>query len=128
MLVAAKCPNCGANIKVNPSYDSGICNHCGTAFITKTAINNYNTTNITNNHFISDKVEITSSIALHDESVLIKRIFNFIEIKDWKKANEYCEKVLDINPENSKVYLAKLFIDLKIRKIESLKKIIFKQY
>ena len=42
-LVAAKCPECGANINVDESKDAGICEFCGTAFVTEKAINNYNT-------------------------------------------------------------------------------------
>ena len=39
---------------------------------------------------------------------LLKRIFMFLEDKDWNAANEYCEKVLDIDPENALAYLGKL--------------------
>lgn len=45
-LVAAKCPNCGANIEVDNSLEAGICKYCGTPFVTEKAINNY--TNIYN--------------------------------------------------------------------------------
>ncbi len=48
-LIPAKCTQCGANIKVDDSKDAGICEYCGTAFITEKAINNYNTY-ITNNY------------------------------------------------------------------------------
>lgn len=60
MLVAAKCPNCGANLKVDSTQEAGICNFCNTAFITEKAVNNYNITNITNNNIKTDKVEISS--------------------------------------------------------------------
>ena len=36
---------------------------------------------------------------------LLKRAFMFLEDGDWKSAEEYCEKVLDIDPENAEAYL-----------------------
>lgn len=52
---------------------------------------------------------------------LLKRAFMFLEDGDWNSANEYCEKVLDIDPENPSAYLGKLLSELRIRKQESLK-------
>lgn len=42
-LVAAKCTQCGANIEVDATREAGICPHCGTAYITEKAVNNYHT-------------------------------------------------------------------------------------
>ena len=44
-MIPAKCTNCGANIQVDESKEAGICEACGTPFITEKVINNYNTTN-----------------------------------------------------------------------------------
>lgn len=44
-MIPAKCTNCGANIQVDESKEAGICEACGTAFITEKVINNYNTIN-----------------------------------------------------------------------------------
>ena len=38
-LIAAKCPECGAEIEVNTGKEAGICQHCGNAFVTARAIN-----------------------------------------------------------------------------------------
>ncbi len=43
-FVPATCTQCGASIKVDENKDAGICEHCGTAFVTEKVINNYNTT------------------------------------------------------------------------------------
>lgn len=40
-IVAAKCPQCGANLQVDNSKEAGICPSCGTPFITEKAVNNY---------------------------------------------------------------------------------------
>lgn len=52
---------------------------------------------------------------------LLKRAFMFLEDGDWNSANEYCEKVLDIDPENASAYLGKLLSGLRVRKQEALK-------
>ena len=45
---------------------------------------------------------------------LLKRVFIFLEDKDWGSANEYCEKVLDIDPENAPAYVGKLMAELQV--------------
>ena len=52
---------------------------------------------------------------------LLKRVFMFLEDGDWKSANEYCEKVLDIDPENAQAYLGKLMADLRVKKRDEMK-------
>lgn len=51
---------------------------------------------------------------------LLKRAFIFLEDGDWNSANEYCEKVLDVDPECSQAYLGKLMAELHINKQEHL--------
>ena len=52
---------------------------------------------------------------------LLKRAFMFLEDGDWNSADEYCEKVLDIDPECAEAYLGKLMAELRVRKKEELK-------
>lgn len=40
-LIAAKCTQCGASIKVDDTKESGVCEFCGTEFITEKIINHY---------------------------------------------------------------------------------------
>lgn len=40
-LITAKCTQCGANIKVDDTKESGVCEFCGTEFITEKVINHY---------------------------------------------------------------------------------------
>jgi tetratricopeptide (TPR) repeat protein len=51
----------------------------------------------------------------------LKRAFMFLEDGDWKSANEYCEKVLDQDPENAQAYLGKLLAEQHVRYVEELK-------
>ncbi len=52
---------------------------------------------------------------------LLKRAFMFLEDGDWRSANEYCEKVLDIDPECADAYLGKLMAEESAFKKEELK-------
>ena len=51
---------------------------------------------------------------------LLERAFMFLEDGDWQSADEYCEKVLDIEPKNATAYLGKLMAELQVSKQEQL--------
>ncbi|MGL4942682.1 MAG: protein kinase domain-containing protein [Thermoguttaceae bacterium] len=51
---------------------------------------------------------------------LMKRGQLFLEDSDWKQANDYFEKVLDIDPEYAPAYIGKLCAELKVREGELL--------
>ena len=55
--------------------------------------------------------------------VLLKRVTLFLEDGDWAKANEYCERVLDQDPENAEAYLGKLLAELRVRSRAELSKL-----
>ena len=52
---------------------------------------------------------------------LLKRAQMFLEDKNWKEAQEYCEKVLDQAPENATAYLYKLMAELQVSNADDLK-------
>jgi len=52
---------------------------------------------------------------------LLKRAFMFLEDGEWSAAEEYCEKVLDMDPECAEAYLGKLMAELQVKKQEYLK-------
>lgn len=95
-LVAAICTQCGANIEVDDSKETGICKYCGTAFITEKVINNYN---ITNNYNIQNAVINIQSVnvdnlkKLGDEKIQSPN-YPF-EMDNYVKAQEYFSKVLE---------------------------------
>ena len=62
------------------------------------------------------EVNIVSNGASATIDTLLKRVGIFLEDGEWNNANEYCEKVLDINPECAEAYLGKLMVDLKLKK------------
>ncbi len=63
----------------------------------------------------------TGNIPLKTDN-LIKRVFHFLEDENWKSADEYCENILDRDPENAKAYLAKMMVEHQIHTEEELKK------
>ncbi len=54
-------------------------------------------------------------------SSLLERAFMFLEDGDFNSAEEYCEKVLDIEPKCAQAYLGKLMAELRVRTCEGLK-------
>lgn len=53
-------------------------------------------------------------------SPLLRRAYMYLEDGDFASADEYCEKVLDQDPENAKAYLYKLLAELKLTSVEKL--------
>lgn len=51
---------------------------------------------------------------------LLKRAFLFLEEGNWIEAYNYCEKVLDADPENAQAYLAKMMSEYRMRTREQL--------
>ena len=51
---------------------------------------------------------------------LLRRAFMFLEDEDYESADEYCERVLDQEPENARAYLGKLMAELEVSKQEDL--------
>lgn len=58
-----------------------------------------------------------------DIAPLLKRAFIFLEDGNWKDADEYCERVLDLDPENAQAYLGKLMAELKVHNQDDLAKL-----
>ena len=71
---------------------------------------------------VSDTVKSASAAksSNSDVSPLLKRVFMFLEDGEFDEADEYCEKVLDHDPENALAYLGKLMADLCVGKREEL--------
>ncbi len=66
--------------------------------------------------------DTTVNVASATIDSLLKRAYMFLEDGDWGSADEYCEKVLDINPECADAYLYKLLDEYECHTIEDLSK------
>lgn len=51
---------------------------------------------------------------------LLKRVFMFLEDGNWQSADEYCERILDMEPENPRAYLGKLLAEMRAHTLEEL--------
>ena len=66
-------------------------------------------------HSASDLQTVNPTLAS-----LLKRSFIFLEDEEYDKADEYLEKILDIDPENAKAYIGKVMVEFKIPKEDQL--------
>ena len=62
---------------------------------------------------------VASSVEVNT-APLLKRASMFLEDGDWDKADEYYEKVLDIDPENARAYLGKLLVEFRAKSFKDL--------
>ena len=99
-----KCKMCGGDLEIAEGVTIAECEYCGTK---QTVI----------------KESVVTSSSNTNIEPLLKRAFMFLEDGEWDNANEYCEKVLDIDPENARAYLGKLMAELNVDKPDNLKEI-----
>ena len=52
---------------------------------------------------------------------LLERAYLFLEDKNWTAADEYCEKVLDNDPQCAEAYLCKLLVVLRVKTREEMR-------
>ena len=60
-------------------------------------------------------VTATATVSSGGIDALLKRVTIFLEDGAWGDANTYCEKILDIDPENAEAYLGKLMAEFKTK-------------
>ena len=60
-------------------------------------------------------------VAAASVAPLLKRAFMFLEDGEWDKADDFCEQVLNQDPENAQAYLGKLMASLRVSHQEDLK-------
>ncbi len=69
-----------------------------------------------NTRIVKETVVSTSGNVTTDS--LLERVFLFLEDEEWESADEYCEKVLDIEPKCAMAYVGKLLVRFKYASIE----------
>lgn len=98
-LVPAICTQCGANIEIDDTKEAGICQHCGTAFITEKAINTYNNS-ITNNINVNtggNTINITSADKSNEYLIIARKSR---DNDDAEKAEKFYTLALEGQPNN----------------------------
>lgn len=106
------CEMCGSNdlLKQEGVF---VCQTCGTKYSVEEA----------KKMMIEGTVEIKGAVQVdknNEIDALLKRVFMFLEEEKWKEADEYCEKVLDIDPENPEAYLGKLMVEYELSYISDI--------
>lgn len=103
-----KCKTCGNINKVKPGAAEGICTNCGAK------------QSLPDDRNIKEEMAGGNARSAN-VATFLKRAFMFLEDENWSKADEYCEKVLDLDPENAQAYLGKLMAEVHAHKQEDLK-------
>lgn len=105
-FVKVSCPSCGGDVELSEDREFGFCTFCGSKIIRDKIL-----------------VEHKGNISLDgvaNERSLLERAFLFMESKDFINAQNYFERVLDINPRCSKAYMGKLMCKLCVADIQDL--------
>lgn len=84
MFAAIKCSGCGANVEINESIEFAICEYCGTRI------------------FNEERVALKKAAANSGDTIqnLIKRAEAFEMSGDYLRAQQYFDRVLDIDAGN----------------------------
>lgn len=69
------------------------------------------------------KIEPVLSSADFQIEPLLKRCYLFLEDGEFSRADEFCEKILNINPELGEAYIIKLLIEFKCREKQDLSRL-----
>lgn len=95
-LVPAICTQCGSKLEVDPSTEAAVCPYCHTPFITEKAINNYNTTNITNiGNLHANVVNVSDSQSIDNR---VKSGETFIRLNDYASAEKVFSELTETCP------------------------------
>lgn len=100
-MAVIQCKMCGANLKMTFGTRVVVCEYCGTS---QTPFE-----------------EMPQAWAGGSEETFLQRAFLALEDGNWGKADEFCEQVLNANPENAWAYLGKLLAELGLTDKEMLK-------
>lgn len=90
-LVAAKCPNCGSDLEVNPNKETMKCEYCKSAILVDEAIAKYKLE-------ISGEVEIKNLPKLEN---YLKNAERYYSLKEYNEAYEIYKEILKLDPTNS---------------------------
>ena len=65
---------------------------------------------------VTERVVVQSDGGSKDTAPLLRRAHLFLEDGEFDSADEYAEKVLDIDPECAEAYVVKLLVELRLKK------------
>ena len=97
--------------------DYNKCPHCGSADLHHVTQEEFQHSQRPTNSVVTPSITINTNASI---SSLIKRTVLLLEEHEWEKAELYCDKILDSDPENAKVYLLLAFIEYKVSSFNEL--------
>jgi hypothetical protein len=103
-MAAISCDICGGTLSMDSSGDFAVCDSCGTKH--------------TKERMKTKAQEITGTVAVSNIAgidSLMDRGNLALEDSKWKEADEYFDKVLDIDAKYAPAYIGKLCVELKVR-------------
>lgn len=103
-LQAAKCPQCGADIQVNPALEQAMCQFCGTTILVNDAIEKY-------------KVEITGTVKLDgisNRSDILTQAKKHFEVGEYQEAIERLMDIVEKDRFDVEAYCELIKNDIKI--------------
>ena len=106
---ALTCDVCNGSLSMDASGDFAVCQSCGMKYA-KDSLK-------AKNKEVTGTVEVSNIAGIES---LMKRGNLLLEDSDWKQANVYFDKVLDINPEYALAYVGKLCTDVGVGEEELL--------
>ena len=71
-------------------------------------------------HQVAENTENTYSLHLYQTDALLKRVFLFLEDGEFERVDEFCEHILNQEPENPRAYLAKMMAELQVKEQSAL--------
>lgn len=108
-FVPAKCPNCGAQLKVDSSFKIAHCDSCDTDCLVQDAIKALT---------VRGNVQVgnaTINVNSTNTDSLLQRVEIMVADGDFGDAMSKCDTILDSDPTNGKVYFFMLLCNLRCR-------------
>ena len=88
-FIDTKCPNCGAELRINKEEKTGFCSHCNSSFLIEDAIKNY----VTNNSYKIEHATILNSegdVVLYNE---VDRYIALCSLEDYDRLESVVENL-----------------------------------
>ncbi len=94
-LTAAKCPSCGANLKVDRNEESTVCKYCGSSILIEDAVEKYKLE-------ISGKIKVSG---IKDNDDRLEDAKNYLKLKEYKNANTVLNTIINEEPFNVEAFI-----------------------
>ncbi len=100
-LVSGKCPECGANLKINENAKGELtCPYCGGTYLVANAINIVNNEIINNNNFNGANVVINQNAKDAYVKQYLENARRALNKEDWEEVEKYYNMVEQYDPTN----------------------------